>query len=146
MMHASNSVKISAVFWITIIISTLLLLQLFQPILDSWIFGENESLATIQVLFLAPIALQWLIIPAIWYIVHGEGIGLQECREADYFKIFLNICYQSGILLIAMAILSSSYFGIDHDILKKLFYIISVALIFELNFVRVLIKYRNTAH
>lgn len=145
-MQVSNSMKISAVFWITIIISTLLLLQLFQPILDSWIFGENESLTTIQASFLAPVALQWLIIPAIWYIVHGEGIGLQQCREADYFKIFLNICFQSGIVLTVMTVLSSSYFGIDHDILKKLFYIISVALIFELNFVRVLIKYRNTAH
>ena len=145
-MQVSNSMKISAVFWITVIISTLLLLQLFQPILDSLIFGESESLTTIQALFLAPIALQWLIIPAIWYIVHGEGIGLQQCREADYFKIFLNICYQTGIVLTVMTLLSSSYFGIDHDILKKLFYIISVALIFELNFVRVLIKYRNTAH
>lgn len=145
-MKASNSMKISAVFWIAIIISTLLLLQLFQPILDSWIFGPNESLRTIQASFLAPIALQWLIIPAIWYIVHGEGIGLQECREADYFKVFLNICFQSGIVLTVMTVLSSSYFGIDHDILKKLFYTISVALIFELNFVRVLIKYRNTAH
>lgn len=144
-MQASNSMKISAVFWITIIISTLVLLQLFQPILDSWIFGENESLTTIQALFLAPVALQWVLIPAIWYIVHGEGIGLQQCREADYFKVFLNICYQSGIVLTVMTLLSSSYFGIDHDILKKLFYIISVALIIELNFVLVLIKYRNTA-
>ena len=145
-MKASNSMKISAVFWITIIISTLLLLQLFQPILDSWIFGPNESLTTIQALFLVPVALHWTLMPAIWYIVHGEGIGLQQCREAGYFKIFLNICYQTGILLIVAAILSSSYFGIDHDILKKLFYIISVAIIFELNFARVLIKYRNTAH
>lgn len=145
-MQASNSMKISAVFWITIIISTLLLLQLFQPILDSWIFGPNESLTTIQASFLAPVLLQWVLIVAIWYIVHGEGIGLQECREADYFKVFLNICFQSGIVLTVMTLLSSSYFGIDHDILKKLFYIISVALIFELNFVRVLIKYRNTAH
>lgn len=145
-MQASNSMKISAMFWITVIISTLLLLQLFQPILDSLIFGPNESLTTIQALFLAPVALQWVLIPAIWYIVHGEGIGLQQCREADHFKVFLNICFQSGIVLTVMAVLSSSYFGIDHDILKKLFYIISVAIIFELNFARVLIKYRNTAH
>ena len=145
-MQVSNSMKISTLFWITIIISTLLLLQLFQPILDSWIFGENESLTTIQALFLVPVALHWTLTLAIWYIVHMEGIGLQQCREADYFKVFLNICFQSGIVLIAMTVLSSSYFGIDHDILKKLFYTISVALIFELNFVRVLIKYRNTAH
>jgi phosphotransferase system glucose/maltose/N-acetylglucosamine-specific IIC component len=89
MMQASNSMKISALFWITIIISTLLLLQLFQPILDSWIFGPNESLTAIQASFLAPVALHWALTPAIWYIVHGEGIGLRQCREADYFKIFL---------------------------------------------------------
>lgn len=144
-MQASNSIKISAVFWITIIISTLLLLQLFQPILDSWIFGQNESLTTIQASFLAPVLLQWVLIVAIWHRVQTDQVALRQYLEDGYFKIFLNICYQTGILLTVATILSSSYFGIDHDILKKLFYIISVAIIFELNFVRVLIKYRNTA-
>lgn len=144
-MQVSNSMKISAMFWITTIISTLLLLQLFQPILDSWIFGQNESLTTIQALFLAPVALQWVLIPAIWYLIHADEAGLQKYQNADYFKVFLNICFQSGIVLTVMTLLSSSYFGIDHDILKKLFYIISVAIIIELNFIRVLIKYRNTA-
>lgn len=143
-MQASNSMKISALFWITTIISTLLLLQLFQPILDSWIFGPNESLTAIQASFLEPVVLQWVLIVAIWHRIQMDRVALQQYLDDGYFKIFLNICYQNGILLTVATILSSSFFGIDHDILKKLFYIISVAIIFELNFACVLGKYRNT--